>query len=248
VSPEIAAVSAIKGYISDPREFGDPISIDMPDKFLVKDNMIVPPAETGEDVEVVRGPNIKPFPKAKSCEEVVSGKVLTKVGDNITTDHIMPSNAKLLPYRSNIPYLAEYCLTPCDEDFPKKAKENGGGLIVAGINYGQGSSREHAALAPLYLGIKAVLAKSFARIHMANLINNGIMTLVFKNEEDYDKIDIMDKLVIEDALNQIKNDIVIVTNKDKNEKYEMIFNVTDRQRDMIKFGGLLNMMKEINNR
>jgi aconitate hydratase len=248
VSPEIAAVSAINGYISDPREFGDPISIDMPDKFLVKDNMIVPPAETGEDVEVVRGPNIKPFPKAKSCEEVVSGKVLTKVGDNITTDHIMPSNAKLLPYRSNIPYLAEYCLTPCDEDFPKKAKENGGGLIVAGINYGQGSSREHAALAPLYLGIKAVLAKSFARIHMANLINNGIMTLVFKNEEDYDKIDIMDKLVIEDALNQIKNDIVIVTNKDKNEKYEMIFNVTDRQRDMIKFGGLLNMMKEINNR
>jgi aconitate hydratase len=164
VSPEIAAVSAINGYISDPREFGDPISIDMPDKFLVKDNMIVPPAETGEDVEVVRGPNIKPFPKAKSCEEVVSGKVLTKVGDNITTDHIMPSNAKLLPYRSNIPYLAEYCLTPCDEDFPKKAKENGGGLIVAGINYGQGSSREHAALAPLYLGIKAVLAKSFARI------------------------------------------------------------------------------------
>ncbi|MBA5850124.1 aconitate hydratase [Clostridium sp. cel8] len=248
VSPEIAAVSAINGYISDPREFGDPISIDMPNKFLVKDNMIVPPAETGEDVEVVRGPNIKPFPKAKSCEEVVSGKVLTKVGDNITTDHIMPSNAKLLPYRSNIPYLAEYCLTPCDEDFPKKAKENGGGLIVAGINYGQGSSREHAALAPLYLGIKAVLAKSFARIHMANLINNGIMTLVFKNEEDYDKIDIMDKLVIEDALNQIKNDIVIVTNKDKNEKYEMIFNVTDRQRDMIKFGGLLNMMKEINNR
>lgn len=246
VSPEIAAASAIKGYIADPREMGDPIDIKMPDKFLVQDNMIVPPDEIGDSVKVVRGPNIKPFPKAKPCENITSGKVLTKVGDNITTDHIMPSNAKLLPYRSNIPHLAEYCLTPCDENFPKKAKENGGGIIVAGSNYGQGSSREHAALAPLYLGIKAVLAKSFARIHRANLINNGIIPLVFENENDYDKIDVMDELVIEDTLEQIKNDVVTVKNKNKNEQYKMLFSVTDRQRDMIKFGGLLNMMKENN--
>jgi aconitate hydratase len=244
VSPEIAAASALKGYIADPREIGDSIEIKMPDKFLIKDNMIVAPSETGNDIKVVRGPNIKPFPKAKPCENTVPGVVLTKVGDNITTDHIMPSNAKLLPYRSNIPHLAEYCLTPCDEYFPKKAKENGGGFIVAGINYGQGSSREHAALAPLYLGVKAVLAKSFARIHMANLINNGIMALVFADESDYEKIDPLDKLVIENALEQIKNDTVVVKNESKDEEYKMIFNVTQRQRDMIKFGGLLNMMKQ----
>ncbi|MBV4415710.1 aconitate hydratase [Clostridium tyrobutyricum] len=244
VSPEIAAASALKGYIADPREIGDSIEIKMPDKFLIKDNMIVAPSETGNDIKVVRGPNIKPFPKAKPCENTVQGVVLTKVGDNITTDHIMPSNAKLLPYRSNIPHLAEYCLTPCDEYFPKKAKENGGGFIVAGINYGQGSSREHAALAPLYLGVKAVLAKSFARIHMANLINNGIMALVFADESDYEKIDPLDKLVIENALEQIKNDTVVVKNESKDEEYKMIFNVTQRQRDMIKFGGLLNMMKQ----
>jgi aconitate hydratase len=243
VSPEIAAASALKGYIADPRDIGDPICVEFPKSFLVKDNMIVAPYDGGENVEVVRGPNIKPFPKAKPCGEIVSGKVLTKVSDNITTDHIMPSNAKLLPYRSNIPHLAEYCLTPCDEDFPKKAKENGGGFIVGGINYGQGSSREHAALAPLYLGVKAVLAKSFARIHKANLINNGIMALVFKNESDYDRIDVMDELVVENALDQIKKDVIIVKNKKKNEEYQMIFDVTDRQREMIKFGGLLNMMK-----
>lgn len=244
VSPEIAAFSALKGYIADPREIGDAFEIDMPKEFLIKDNMIVPPDETGENIKVVRGPNIKPFPKAKPCEDITSGKVLTKVGENITTDHIMPSNAKLLPYRSNIPHLAEYCLTPCDENFPKKAKENGGGIIVAGANYGQGSSREHAALAPLYLGVKAVFAKSFARIHKANLINNGIIPLVFKDEEDYEKIDVMDELVIENTLKQIKDDVIVVKNKTKNEEYNMLFEVTDRQRDMIKFGGLLNMMKE----
>mgnify|MGYP001261744265 CR=1 FL=1 len=244
VSPEIAAYSALKGHIADPRELGDSISIGMPKEFLIKDNMIVSPDETGEDIKVVRGPNIKPFPKAKPCQDITSGKVLTKVGDNITTDHIMPSNAKLLPYRSNIPHLAEYCLTPCDEDFPKKAKENGGGIIVAGSNYGQGSSREHAALAPLYLGVKAVLAKSFARIHKANLINNGIIPLVFKDEADYENIDVMDELVIENTLKQIKKDVIVVKNKTKGKEYTMSFEVTDRQRDMIKFGGLLNMMKE----
>src|SRR3712207_4304898 len=158
----------------------------MPSRFLINDNLIVKPAEHGENVEVVRGPNIKPFPRAEELKDIVSGKALIKVGDNITTDHIMPSNAKLLPFRSNIPHLANFCLTPCNEDFPKRAKENGGGYIVAGENYGQGSSREHAALAPLYLGIKAVFAKSFARIHKANLINNGIMPLEFINGSDYE--------------------------------------------------------------
>jgi len=137
--------------------------------------MVLPPAPEGAEVEVVRGPNIKPFPINQALADKVSGKALIKVGDNITTDHIMPSNAKLLPFRSNVPYLAEFCLTPCDPDFPKRAKENGGGFIIGGSNYGQGSSREHAALAPLQLGVKGVIAKSFARIHMANLINSGII-------------------------------------------------------------------------
>ncbi|WP_333861262.1 aconitate hydratase [Clostridium sp.] len=247
VSPEIAAASALTGYITDPRTLGEQFDIEMPSKFLVEDNMIVAPSKDGREIQVVRGPNIKPFPKAKALGDVVEGKILTKVGDNITTDHIMPSNAKLLPYRSNIPYLAEYCLTPCDEDFPKKAKENQGGFIVGGSNYGQGSSREHAALAPLYLGVKAVLAKSFARIHKANLINNGIITLVFENLEDYDKINVMDELEIKDALTQINSNIVIVTNKTKGEEYRMIFDVTDRQRNMIRYGGLLNLVKKTNN-
>ncbi|MDW8802098.1 aconitate hydratase [Clostridium sp. A1-XYC3] len=246
VSPEIAAASALTGYITDPRELREAFDIEMPKDFLINDNLIVPPAADGEKVEVVRGPNIKPFPKAKALENEVTGKVLTKVGDNITTDHIMPSNAKLLPYRSNIPYLSEYCLTPSDKDFPRKAKENNGGFIVGGSNYGQGSSREHAALAPLYLGIKAVLAKSFARIHMANLINNGIMPLVFKNLEDYDKIDILDELLIENAVEQVGTGVIIVRNKSKNEEYQMILNITDRQKDMIKAGGLLNMSKANN--
>ncbi|MBI6874089.1 aconitate hydratase [Clostridium aciditolerans] len=243
VSPEIAAVSALKGYIADPRELGEAFDIEMPKEFIINDNLILPPAVEGEDVEVVRGPNIKPFPKAKALESIVEGKVLTKVHDNITTDHIMPSNAKLLPYRSNVPYLSEYCLTPCDKDFPSKAKQYGGGFIVGGDNYGQGSSREHAALAPLYLGVKAVLAKSFARIHMANLINNGIMPLIFENEEDYNKIDTMDELLIEDTIDQVDKGIIIVKNNSKNEEYRMLLNVTDKQKKMIKVGGLLNLVK-----
>ncbi len=243
VSPEVAAASALTGYITDPRDLGEAFEVATPEKFLINDNLIVNPAPEGNNIEVVRGPNIKPFPKAKPLGEVVEGKVLTKVSDNITTDHIMPSNAKLLPYRSNIPYLSEYCLTPCDKDFPKKAKENNGGFIIGGMNYGQGSSREHAALAPLYLGIKAVFAKSFARIHMANLINNGIMPLVFIDIEDYNRIDVMDELVIEDAVKQLENNVVIVRNKTKNEEYNMSLDITDRQRNMIKAGGLLNLVK-----
>ncbi|ABP66369.1 putative aconitate hydratase [Caldicellulosiruptor saccharolyticus DSM 8903] len=244
VSPETAAASAITGYITDPRTLGDEPQVEMPKSFLINDNLIVPPAENPDEVEVIRGPNIKPFPQGKPLPEVVVGKVLVKLGDNITTDHIMPSNAKLLPYRSNIPYLSDYCLTPCDPDFPKKARENGGGFIVGGVNYGQGSSREHAALVPLYLGIKGVLAKSFARIHMANLINNGIIPMVFENPNDYDTIEEMDELKIENARDQIeKSDVLIIENVTKGLKYRMVLNLTERQRQMILHGGLLNLTK-----
>ena len=243
VSPEVAAVSALTGHITDPRCFGKPYEIDMPKEFLIDDNMVVKPSENGDNVKIMRGPNIKPFPKAKPLTDVISGKVLTKVGNNITTDHIMPSNAKLLPYRSNIPYLSNYCLTPCDKDFPSKARKNSGGFILAGENYGQGSSREHAALAPLYLGVKAVFAKSFARIHRQNLINNGIIPLAFKKPEDYEDIDVMDELEMVDMFEQIDSDVIVVKNKTKNKEYNMSFNVTQRQRNMIKYGGLINLMK-----
>ena len=243
VSPEVAVASALKGYITDPRELGEAVVVPMPEKFLINDNLIITPAEDGTDLEVKRGPNIKPFPKAKELDENVTGKVLTKLCDNITTDDIMPSNAKLLPFRSNIPYLAEFCLTPSDAEFPAKAKKYDGGIIVAGSNYGQGSSREHAALAPLYLGVKVVLTKSFARIHKANLINNAIIPLVFKDIEDYENIDMMDELVIEDAANQIKEGIVIVKNITKGSEYKTLPEVTQREKEMLIHGGLINLMK-----
>lgn len=245
VSPEVAAASAITGYLTDPREFGlkDYSEIKMPKTFLINDNMVITPVNDYEEVEIIRGPNIKPFPLGKPLSPEVQGKVLTKVGDNITTDHIMPSNAKLLPYRSNIPYLSNYCLTPCDKDFPKKAKEHRGGFIIGGTNYGQGSSREHAALVPLYLGIKAVLAKSFARIHQANLVNNGIIPLVFKNPEDYDDIEEIDELLIEDAIFQVKGKTSKVKNLTKDREYKMILDITSRQREMLIQGGLLNLIR-----
>ncbi|MBR6729428.1 MAG: aconitate hydratase [Clostridia bacterium] len=244
VSPETAAASAITGVLTDPRELGEAPVVTMPEAFLANDNMVAAPAEDGSTVEVVRGPNIKPFPLNDALPETVSGKTLLKVEDNITTDHIMPSNAKLLPFRSNIPYLAEFCLTPCDPEFPKRAKENGGGFIIGGANYGQGSSREHAALAPLYLGIKAVLAKSFARIHMANLINSGILPLVFKNEADYDSVDMMDELSIENAPAQIAaGEEIIVNNLTKGIKYVTILSASDRQKEMLYAGGLINFIK-----
>ena len=243
VSPEIAAVSAITGYIADPREFGDAPEIQMPKEFLINDNLVVHPAENPQDVTIVRGPNIKPFPKAEALKNMVEGKALIKVGDNITTDHIMPSNASLLPYRSNIPYLSDYCLAPCNPEFPKRAKESNGGFIIGGSNYGQGSSREHAALAPLYLGIKAVLAKSFARIHMANLINNGIMPLVFVNSEDYNTVDEFDELVIDNTIKGVEEGKVIVLNKTKNIEYVMNIQLSERQQEMILKGGLINTIK-----
>ena len=245
VSPEVAAVSVLTGYLTDPREFGlkDYTEIEIPKTFLTNDNMIIASANNHEEVEVIRGPNIKPFPLGKPLLPKIQGKVLIKVGDNITTDHIMPSPAKLLPYRSNIPYLSDYCLTLCDENFPKRAKANKGGFIVGGTNYGQGSSREHAALVPLYLGVKAVLAKSFARIHQANLINNGIIPLVFENPKDYDDIEEIKELLIEDAISQVKGKTIKVRNLTKNKEYRMILDITPRQREMLIQGGLLNLIR-----
>ncbi|MBC8499430.1 MAG: aconitate hydratase [Candidatus Atribacteria bacterium] len=243
VSPEVAAVSAINGYLSDPRDLGKPPIVKEPESFFVNDNLIIPPANNPDKVKIMKGPNIKPFPTGEPLSLKIQGKVLIKVKDNITTDHIMPSNAKLLPYRSNIPYLSNYCLTPCDKDFPKRAKKNKGGFIIAGINYGQGSSREHAALVPLYLGVKAVFAKSFARIHKTNLINSGIMPLVFKKSEDYDDIEEIDELLIEDAISQVKSRTIKLKNLTKGKEYKMILDITLRQREMIIQGGLLNLIR-----
>ena len=248
VSPEVAAVAAITGVVTNPADFGEPPVVTMPDAFKVNDNMVIMPSATPEDVEVVRGPNIKPFPAHHKLADTVEGKTLIKVEDNITTDHIMPSNAKLLPFRSNIPYLADYCLTPCDEQFPARAKENNGGFIIGGQNYGQGSSREHAALAPLQLGVKGVIALSFARIHMANLINNGILPLTFKDAADYDKINMLDELVIENAREQVEaaasGKTVVITNKTQGYSFETELVISNRQKDMLLAGGLLNYTKE----
>ena len=205
--------------------------------------MIISPVEDTEDVEVVRGPNIKPFPLNTLLEDNISGKVVLKVQDNITTDHIMPSNAKLLPFRSNIPYLSEYCFNTVDEEFPKRAKENNGGFIVGGENYGQGSSREHAALAPLYLGIKAVLAKSFARIHKANLINSGIIPMVFDNENDYNNIDLNDDFEINNLYEDLKKGKVKITNTTKGEDFYVKVELSPYEIEVIKAGGKLNYTK-----
>jgi aconitate hydratase len=243
VSPEVAAFSAIKGYIADVKDLEDVnLKVALPEEYTINDNMIISPAADPSKVKIIRGPNIKPFPKNNAMENKTGGKVLIKVGDDVTTDTIMPSNASLLPYRSNIPYLSEFCFYQIDREFPGKAKKNNGGIIVAGRNYGQGSSREHAALAPLYLGIKAVLAKSFARIHKSNLINNGIIPLTFKNEKDYDNIDEMDEIEIDDLLTQVESETITVFNKTKNKKYGMNLTVSPRQIQLLKHGGLLNYM------
>lgn len=244
VSPEVAAASALTGVLTDPRTLGEAPVIAQPEQFLINDNLVVEPAASSAEVEVVRGPNIKPFPLNTALPERVEGKALIKVGDNITTDHIMPSNAKLLPYRSNVPYLSEFCLTPCDPDFPKNAKQNGGGFIVGGTNYGQGSSREHAALAPLYLGIKGVIAKSFARIHAANLVNSGILPMTFEDEADYDTIDQFDVLTIEDAPKQVKaGNFVVVKNVSKDSEFNVQISLSERQKEMVLAGGLINYTK-----
>lgn len=246
VSPETAAVSAITGVLTDPETWAPVEKPALPERFAADDSMVLAPAADPDAVEVVRGPNIKPFPKAQAPAETTEGKVLIKLGDNITTDHIMPSNAKLLPYRSNVPYLSEFCLTPCDAGFPARAKENGGGFIVAGQNYGQGSSREHAALAPLYLGVKGVVALGFARIHRANLINNGILPLCLENEADYAALSEGDEITIDRVHEQIaaaaRGEGVTLRCGDREIKVRMT--ITPRQRDILLAGGLLNYTRE----
>ncbi len=249
VSPETAAASAVAGVFTSPLNLEqsrlEALGIPMPEAFEINDNMVIPPAEEGEEVEVVRGPNIKPFPINKAMPEEIFGEVLLKMEDNITTDHIMPSNAKLLPYRSNIPYLSDYCLAPVDESFPARAKEKKGGFLVAGQNYGQGSSREHAALVPLYLGIKGVIAKSFARIHMSNLINSGILPLVFANEADYDKIGQGDQLEIRQARQKTAGaEPFVLYNATRKESYEVKLEVSQRLREILLAGGLLNHTRQ----
>lgn len=246
VSPETAAVSAITGVLTDPETWAPVEKPALPERFAADDSMVLAPAADPDAVEVVRGPNIKPFPKAQAPAETIEGKVLIKLGDNITTDHIMPSNAKLLPYRSNVPYLSEFCLTPCDAGFPARAKENGGGFIVAGQNYGQGSSREHAALAPLYLGVKGVVALGFARIHRANLINNGILPLCLEDEGDYEALSLGDEITIDRVHEQIaaaaRGEGVTLRCGDREIKVRMT--ITPRQRDILLAGGLLNYTRE----
>lgn len=247
VSPETAAVSAIAGVLTDPRENGEPLHILMPDKFIVNDNMIEMPAseEDADKVEVIYGPNIKPFPKTEKLPESIEAKALLKVGDDITTDHIMPAGAKILPYRSNIPYLSQFCFGVCDKEFPDRCKKEGKGIIIGGANYGQGSSREHAALVPLYLGIKAVITKSFARIHCANLINAGILPLNFKNPDDYDKVSEGDLLSLEKVKDEILSDKpVMLLNETTGEKFELKYDLSTRQKDIILAGGLLNYTRE----
>ncbi len=243
VSPETAAGSALKGVLTDPRVMADEVdmTVEMPSKFIINDNMVAAPSKNPDEVEVVKGPNIKSFPLNTELGESVTGKALIKVGDNITTDHIMPSNAKLLPFRSNIPYLADFCLTPCDPEFPARAKANGGGFIIGGENYGQGSSREHAALAPLQLNIRGVIAKSFARIHKANLINSGILPMTFADPADFDAVNEMDEIVIDNAVEQVKAGKI--TAKIGGKAVELDIELTEKELGVLLAGGKINFIK-----
>lgn len=247
VSPEVAAYSALTGVLSDPRELGEALDIQMPEKFEINDNMVALPAspEEAKDVAVMYGPNIKPFPTTEALPDALTAKAVLKVGDDITTDHIMPAGAKILPYRSNIPHLSQFCFAVCDTTFAERCKAEGKGFVIGGANYGQGSSREHAALVPLYLGVKAVITKSFARIHCANLINAGILPLNFKDEADYDKISQGDELSLPEIKNEILNDKpVTLKNLTTGDSYELKYDLSKRQKDIILAGGLLNYTRE----
>lgn len=248
VSPEVAAASALTGCLTDPRTLGEMPEIKLPERFIINDNMIEKPAsvEEADSVEIKYGPNIKPFPTSVELPESIEAPAILKVGDNITTDHIMPAGAKILPYRSNIPYLSNFCFRQCDEKFSERCKAAGKGFIIGGANYGQGSSREHAALVPLYLGIKAVIAKSFARIHCANLINAGIMPFTFADGSDYDRIDTDDTLALEGIREKIADGKpVTLKNLTKGEEYALNYDYSDRQTAMILAGGLLNYTKNL---
>jgi aconitate hydratase len=243
-SPETCAATALHGVITDPRKLGDPIVVLPPEQYLVDDNMIVPPAEDPEAVEIIRGPNIKPVPVAQPVPDNLRARVLLKVGDNVTTDHIMPAGAQILPLRSNIPAIAEYVFWRVDPDFVPRAKEWGGGLVVGGVNYGQGSSREHAALAPMYLGLKAVIARSFARIHHTNLINVGILPLTFADEAGYDALEPGDEWEITGIHAALQaGKLLTVHNLSQEKRFQAGYDLTERQINILLAGGLLNYIK-----
>ncbi len=245
VSPETAVAAAITGYITDPRKLGNMPKIEIPEKFLINDSAVIEPAsaEDAKNIEVKRGPNIKPFPQSFKAENKLTLPLVLKVGDNITTDHIMPAGSKILPYRSNIPHLSQYCFGVCDKTFPERAKKAGQSIVVGGTNYGQGSSREHAALVPLYLGVRCVIAKSFARIHAANLINAGIMPLTFANPDDYDKIEQGDILTIDNIFEGFESGKLELSDETKNIKIPLECSFTKRQIDILKAGDLLQYTK-----
>ena len=246
VSPETAVAAALTGYITDPRLLGDMPEVKMPESFKINDTAVIAPAEpeNAAEVEVLRGPNIKPFPEAKPQEDTLEAELVLKVGDNITTDHIMPAGAKILPYRSNIPFLSQFCFGVCDKSFPERAKALGQSIIVGGSNYGQGSSREHAALVPMYLGVRAVITKSFARIHIANLINAGIMPLTFENSDDYDRLNQGDKLSMSDIFAGMESGKITLKDETTGESFNLTCSFTDRQKAILKAGGLLQFTKE----
>ena len=244
VSPETAVASALTGYITDPTTTEGALEIQMPEKFKIDDSSVLAPvpADQAAEAVVLRGPNIKEFPKSKAFSDALDAKLVLKVGDNITTDHIMPAGAKILPYRSNIPHLSKFCFEVCDPAFPERAKAAGDGIIVGGSNYGQGSSREHAALVPMYLGIRCVVAKSFARIHAANLINAGILPLTFQNPDDYDVLSQDDSLMIENIKDGMAKGQLIL--KASGREIKLSCDLTDRQQKILLAGGLLNYTKE----
>ena len=246
VSPETAVAAAIFGVITDPTQLGKMPKIKFPKKFKIDDSAVIPPAseEEAKDLEILRGPNIKEFPKATPQEDTLTAELVLKVGDNITTDHIMPAGAKILPYRSNIPHLSQFCFGVCDKTFPERAKAAGNGIIVGGANYGQGSSREHAALVPMYLGIRAVITKSFARIHIANLINSGIMPLTFKNPDDYELIAEGDKLSISNIFEGMESGEMTLIDETNGKEIPLICAFTERQKGILKAGSLLAYTKE----
>ena len=243
VSPETAVASALTGYITDPREVDFAVTYDVPVQFKVDDSGVLMPLPEGNDAEVLRGPNIKEFPKSKPFTDALAAEIVLKVGDNITTDHIMPAGAKILPYRSNIPYLSNFCFEVCDPEFPARAKAAGDGVVIGGSNYGQGSSREHAALVPMYLGVRCVIAKSFARIHVANLINAGILPLTFENPDDYDWVSQGSKLAFSDIRASMEKGILNVKDENTGKTFKAVCDLTQRQRDILLAGGLLNYTK-----
>ena len=242
--PEVAAATALRGVISDPRELGEPPHIEQPREFFIDDSLIIPPADKPEEVEIVRGPNIAPLPLAEPMPEVIRGELLLKVGDNISTDTILPAGAKILPLRSNIPAISQYVFNYVDSTFPRRAKEAGASMIVGGANYGQGSSREHAALAPMYLGVKAVLAKTFARMHQTNLINFGILPLTLVGEADYERLNPGDVLEIANVRQAIRDgNQITVRNISQGYEFTARHDLTPRQVEIALAGGLLNQVR-----